>query len=74
MTAQYSIINNDDNFFQNATQEILETFLSEQTPESLQSLPLKINPELFLETLLMRIRRETIQFSATVTFFGLNAK
>ena len=28
ITAQYSIINNDEKFFQNATQEILETFLS----------------------------------------------
>ena len=34
------------------------------TPESLQHLPLKINPELFLDTLMMEIRRDTILYSA----------
>ena len=41
-----------------------EQFLREQTPESLQNLPLTINPELFLETLLLEIRGITIQFAA----------
>ena len=35
-----------------------------QTPESLQAFPLKINPELFFDTLMMEIRRSTILYSA----------
>ena len=38
--------------------------MSVQNPETLQTLPLKINPELFLDTLLMEIRRDSILFSA----------
>ena len=47
---------NDENFFQHVSQDVCDVFLSQQTPESLQSFPLKINPELFLETLMMKIR------------------
>ena len=64
VTAQYAIINNDENFFINASQDIFDLFISEQTPETLQALPLKINPELFLDTLMMEVRRETILYSA----------
>ena len=64
VACQYAIIENDQNFFQNATPENLEMFLTEQTPESLQNLPLTINPELFLDTLMMEIRQETIIYSA----------
>ena len=39
--------------------------ITSQSTESLQSLPLKINSELFLETLFMEIRRVTILFSAS---------
>ena len=39
-TVQYAIINNDQNFFQNVSQDFFDLFLSQQTPESLQSLPL----------------------------------
>ena len=38
--------------------------MSQQTPESLQNLQIQINPELFLDTLLMEIRGATIQYSA----------
>ena len=44
--------------------ETLEDFIAMQTPETLQSLPLEINPELFLDTLLMEIRGVTISYSA----------
>ena len=64
VTTEYAIINNDENFYQNVESHILDSFLLEQTPESLQILQLKINPELFLDTLLMEIRRMTILFSA----------
>ena len=66
VTVQYANIDNNNNydFFQNASPEEFNSFISEQTPESLQHLPLKINPELFLDTLLMEIRRETIAYSA----------
>ena len=64
VTCQYSIINNDAQFYENCTAQVLEDFLSAQNPESLQALQLKINPELFLETLLMEIRRVTISYSA----------
>ena len=64
VTAQYAIINDDRNFLINATPEQFEHFCSTQTPESLQSLPLQINPELFLDTLMMEIRRNTISYSA----------
>ena len=64
VTTEYAIINNDENYYQNAESHVLDIFFSEQTPESLQMLQLKINPELFLDTLLMEIRRITILFSA----------
>ena len=61
---RYNMINNDENFFQHVSQDVCDVFLSQQTPESLQSFPLKINPELFLETLMMKIRGDTIRYSA----------
>ena len=64
VTCQYAIVNNDINFFQNSANDIIETFIEAQTPETLQSLPLQINAELFLDTLMMEIRRDTILFSA----------
>ena len=64
VTVQYAIIDNNNDFFQNANNDEFTEFLSEQTPESLQHLPLQINPELFLDTLLMEIRRETITYAA----------
>ena len=60
---QYAIVNDDPNFYINATEADIKTFLDTQTPESLQSLNMKTNPQLFLDTLLMEIRRETISFS-----------
>ena len=65
VTCQYAIINNDENFFENCSDEELHEFKTSQSAESLQSLPLKINSELFLETLFMEIRRVTILFSAS---------
>ena len=48
--------------FIGSSQETISQFLSEQTPESLQALELQINPELFLDTLLMEIRGATIKY------------
>ena len=42
----------------------LETFSKTHSPESLQTLPLVINLQLFLEPLLMEIRRVTILYSS----------
>ena len=64
VTCQYAIINNDEDFIDKCSDEDLQNFLLSQTPESLQALPLKINSELFLETLLMEVRRVSILFSA----------
>ena len=64
VTCQYAIIDNDENYLDNCSDEELQNFQASHSPESLQSLPLKINSELFLESLLMEIRRVTIIFSA----------
>ena len=60
---QYAIVNDDPNFYINANQNELQVFLNEQTPESLQNLKYKANPQLFLDTLLMEIRKATISYS-----------
>ena len=49
VACQYATVNGDDNFFTNATQEELRLFLESQTPETLQGLELKINPQQFLD-------------------------
>ena len=64
VTCQYAIINDNHNFFESCPSEEMETFLSTQSPETLQQLQLKINPELFLDTLLMEIRQVSIQFAS----------
>ena len=64
VVAQYAIINDDENFFTNANAQELNEFYSMSTPESLQAQNLKINPQLFLDVLLLEIRRETINFSS----------
>ena len=63
MTAQYAIINGDENIYENATEELLQDFYS-TNPEALQFVNLKINSQSFLDVLLMEIRRVTISFSA----------
>ena len=64
VAAQYAIINNDENFYTNASVEALENFYAHNTPESLQTVNLKINPQSFLDILLLEIRRVTLSFSA----------
>ena len=64
VVAQYAIINNDENFFINASAQDLQDFYSSNTTESLQSQNLKINPQTFLDVLCLEIRRETILFSS----------
>ena len=44
--------------------EAFEAFKKIHTPESLQSLDLTIDPELFLDTLMMEIRRDTILYAS----------
>ena len=51
-------------FFVNASPSELGEFYSESTPESLQSLNFKINPQSFLDILLLEIRRESIRYSS----------
>ena len=62
---QYAVVNENPNFFCDSDTQSYEEFASKQTPETLQSLEITINPELFLDTLLMEIRGATIKFSAT---------
>ena len=64
VTAQYAIVNDDTNFYVNATNEILQEFYSSTSPETLQHINLSINPQSFLDVLLMEIRKETITFSS----------
>ena len=64
VTTQYAIVNGEPNFFLNAAPDEVQTFMDEQTPESLQALDLSVNPELFLDTLLMEIRGATIKYSS----------
>ena len=65
ISVQYAVIKVDNiNYLETCSEAELEGFLAEQSPESLQALQLKINPELFLDVLLMEIRHQTIQFSA----------
>ena len=65
VTCQYAKINGDENFFVNASSDELSSFLESHSPESLQTLDLKINPQQFLDVLLLEIRRITIKYSAT---------
>ena len=64
VVAQYAVINDDENFFENASAQELLNFYSSSTPDSLQDLSLKINYQSFLDVLLLEIRRETIAFSS----------
>ena len=56
VVAQYAIINNDENFFINASAQDLQDFYSSNTPESLQSQNLKINPQTFLDAWNARLK------------------
>ena len=64
VVCQYSIVNNDENFFEHSSREDLEDFLHSQTPETLQNFPSKLNDELFLDTLLLAIRGASIKYSS----------
>ena len=64
VVAQYAIIEEDENFYTNATEQIIQKFYTSSTPETLQSVNLKIDPQSFLDVLLMEIRGETIAISA----------
>ena len=64
VVAQYAIVDNDENFYVNTTEAILQDFYSSTGPETLQFINLKIDPQSFLDVLLLEIRRETISFSA----------
>ena len=64
VVAQYAIVDGNDNFYENATKEMLEEFYAAANPEILQHISLKINPQSFLDVLLMEIRRVTICFSS----------
>ena len=61
--AQYAIIQGDRNFYTNVSEQVLQDFYASSTPETLTFHDLKINPQSFLDVLLMEIRRETISFS-----------
>ena len=63
-TCQYALINDDPDYIPNLSQVDFESFLATQTPESLQTLNLAINHELFFDTLLMEIRRATLKYSS----------
>ena len=56
VVAQYAIVDNDPDFYVNASAEILNDFYSSSSPGSLQHVPLKINPETFLDILFLEIQ------------------
>ena len=64
VTAQYAIIDDNEHFFETASLEELQTFYRTCTPESLQCVNLKINPQSFLDVLLLEIRRESISYAS----------
>ena len=64
VVAQYAIIEGDDNFYETATKERIDEFYAATNPETLQYINMKINPQSFLDILLLEIRRETISFSS----------
>ena len=64
VVCQYATVEGNPDFLNQIPQELLQQFLSQQTPESLQLLDININPELFLDTLLMEIRGATIKYSS----------
>ena len=57
-------MDNDPTYLEKLTKSEYETFLKDQTPETFQNLSLCINPELFLETLLLEIRGGSIEYSS----------
>ena len=64
MSAQYGVINNDPNFFENASSQALQEFYNNCTPESLQHVNMRINPQSFLDILQLEIRGFSIAFSS----------
>ena len=64
VVAQYAIIDGDEQFYNTVTAELLEEFYSSTNPETLQFINLKINPQSFLDVLLMEIRSVKISYSA----------
>ena len=66
VVAQYGIINGDDNFYVNASTTQLEDFYQSCSPASLQHVNLKINPQVFLDVLLLEIRGTSIKYSSKI--------
>ena len=52
------------NFYVNTSEEILQQFYLNENAESLQHIELSINPQLFLDVLLLEIRGLTIRYSS----------
>lgn len=61
---QYAYQNDPNLYAINESLDLYNQFLSVQTPESLQTLDISINSELFFDTLLMEIRGATIKYSS----------
>ena len=64
VSAQYGVIDNDPNFFENASKQTLQEFYDNCTPETLQHVSMKINPQSFLDILQLEIRGFSIAFSS----------
>ena len=64
VVTENAIVNRDPNYISNLSSGDLAIFLRDLTPEYLQSLELKINPQVLLDLILLRIRRETIKYSS----------
>ena len=64
VVAQYAVVNDDENFYVNASKETLQDFYDHSSPDTLQTTNLKINHQSFLDVLLLEIRRETLVYSA----------
>ena len=62
VVAQYGIINGDEKFYENASDQVLQGFYSSTSPELLQHVTLRINPQIFLDILQLEIRGYTISF------------
>ena len=64
VVAQYAIIDDNSKFYETVSNEVLKQFYDSATPESLQYVNLRINPQAFLDILQLEIRGFSISYSS----------
>ena len=64
LVAQYAVIDNNPNFYETVSNEVLQEFCNSSSPESLQYVPLRTNPQAFLDVLQLEIRGFSITYAS----------